>query len=43
MPIDHGEFIMDLQDLLQVDVDVISETGMRERFRHHVMKEAIAL
>lgn len=41
--LDHGELIMDLQDLLQVGVDVISEAGMRERFRNHVMKEATAL
>jgi hypothetical protein len=41
--LDHGELIMDLQDLLHVEVDVISEAGMRERFRKHVMKEAIAL
>jgi predicted nucleotidyltransferase len=41
--LDHGELIMDLQDLLHVQVDVISEAGMRERFRKHVMKEAIAL
>ena len=40
---DHGELIMDLQDLLQVEVDVISEAGMRERFRKHVMKEAVTL
>ena len=40
---DHGELIMDLQDLLRVEVDVISEAGMRDRFRNHVMKEAIAL
>ena len=41
--LDHGELIMDLRDLLQVEVDVISEAGMRDRFRRHVMKEAIAL
>ena len=41
--VDHGELIMDLRDLLQVEVDVISEAGMRERFRKHVMREAIAL
>jgi predicted nucleotidyltransferase len=34
---------MDLQHLLGVKVDVISEDGMRERFRNHVMKEAIHL
>ena len=41
--LDHGELIMDLQDLLHVEVDVISEAGMRERFRRHVMKEAVPL
>jgi len=41
--LDHGELIMDLQDLLGVKVDVISEAGMRERFRRHVMKEAVPL
>ena len=40
---DHGGLLMDLQDLLGVKVDVISEDGMRERFRNHVMKEAIPL
>lgn len=40
---DHGELIMDLRDLLGVEVDVISEAGMRNRFRNHVMKEAIPL
>ena len=41
--LDHGELIMDLRDLLHVEVDVISEAGMRDRFRERVMKEAIAL
>jgi len=41
--LDHGELIMDLRDLLRVEVDVISEAGMRDRFRERVMKEAIAL
>ena len=40
---DHGELIMDLRDLLGVEVDVISEAGMRDRFRNHVMKEAVPL
>ena len=40
---DHGGLLMDLQELLGVKVDVISEAGMRERFRDHVMKEAIPL
>lgn len=41
--LDHGGLIVDLQDLLGVKVDVISERGMRERFRSHVLKEAIPL
>ena len=41
--LDHGGLLMDLQDLLGVKVDVISEGGMRERFRRHVMKETIPL
>jgi predicted nucleotidyltransferase len=41
--LDHGGFLMDLQDLLGVKVDVISEAGMRQRFRDHVLKEAISL
>jgi predicted nucleotidyltransferase len=40
---DHGGFLMDLRDLLGVKVDVISEGGLRDRFREHVMKEAIPL
>ena len=41
--LDHGGLLMDLQDLLGVKVDVISEAGMRGRFRQHVLKEAIPL
>ena len=40
---DQGALLMDLQDLLGVKVDIISERGMRPAFREHVMKEAIAL
>ncbi|HOC70682.1 MAG TPA: nucleotidyltransferase family protein [Candidatus Hydrogenedentes bacterium] len=40
---DQGGFLMELQDLLGIKVDVISERGMRARFREHVMKEAIPL
>ena len=32
---------MDLQDLLGVKVDVLDEDGLRPRFRHHVIKEAV--
>ena len=41
--LDHGGLIMDLRDLLGIKVDVISEAGMRDRFRKHAMKGAIRL
>jgi uncharacterized protein len=41
--LDHGGLLMDLQELLGVKVDVISEAGMRKRFRKHVLKEAVPL
>lgn len=40
---DLGALVMDLQDLLKVKVDVISEAGMRQRFRDTVLHEAVAL
>ncbi len=40
---DHGGLLMDLGELLGVRVDVISEGGMRKRFRNHIIKEAIPL
>jgi predicted nucleotidyltransferase len=40
---DHGELVMDLQDMLGVHVDVLDVDGLRPRFRHHVMKEAVPL
>lgn len=40
---DHGGLLMELPYLLGVKVDVISEGGMRPRFRRHVMKEAVPL
>lgn len=41
--LDHGGLVMDLRELLGIDVDVIDEDAMRERFREHVLKEAVAL
>ena len=41
--LDHGGLIADLQDLLGVKVDVVSERGMRDRFRARVLKEAVPL
>jgi hypothetical protein len=40
---DHGGMIADLEELLGVKVDVISEGGMRERFRARVLAEAVPL
>ena len=40
---DHGGLIADLEDLLGVHVDVVSEGGMRERFRARVLGEAVPL
>jgi hypothetical protein len=40
---DHGGLMADVEDLLGVKVDVISEGGMRERFRSRVLGEAVPL
>jgi hypothetical protein len=40
---DHGGLIVDLEELLGVKVDVVSEAGMRPRFRDQVMAEVIPL
>lgn len=40
---DLGSLVMDLQDLLGVRVDIVSEAGMRQRFRDHVLQDAVAL
>jgi len=40
---DHGGLIAELEELLGVKVDVVSEGGMRERFRARILSEAIAL
>lgn len=41
--LDHGGLLMDLQELLGCEVDVVSEGGMRPRFRDRVLREAIPL
>jgi predicted nucleotidyltransferase len=41
--LDHAGLIGDLEDLLGVKVDVVSEGGMRERFRVRVLSEAVPL
>ena len=40
---DLGGLLMDLQDLLGHKVDVVTEKGLRERIREHVLKEAVPL
>jgi predicted nucleotidyltransferase len=40
---DHGGLIVDLEELLGVKVDVVSEAGMRDRFRDEVAREAVPL
>ena len=40
---DHGGLIDELEDLLGVKVDVVSEAGMRDRLRARVLKEAVPL
>jgi predicted nucleotidyltransferase len=41
--LDLGGFLMDLQDLLGRRVDVVTERGLRPRFREQVLHEAIPL
>lgn len=38
---DLGGLLMDLKDLLGVGVDVVTENGLRERIRQHVLDEAV--
>lgn len=41
--LDHGGLVMDLRELLGVDIDIVDDEGMRERFRQSVMKDAVAV
>lgn len=40
---DLGGLLMDLQDLLDRDVDVVTEKGLRSRIRQQVLEEAVHL
>ncbi len=40
---DLGGLLYDLQQLLGVDVDVVTEKGLRARLREQVLKEAVPL
>jgi len=39
----HAALIQELEDLLGVKVDVVSDRGLRERVRDRVLHEAVAL
>ncbi|WP_072620252.1 nucleotidyltransferase family protein [Spirulina major] len=41
--LDLGGLLMELQDLLECPVDVVTEQGLRSRIRHQVLQEAIPL
>ena len=41
--LDHAGLVLELEALLGVKVDVISDNGLRERIRERVLKEAVAL
>jgi predicted nucleotidyltransferase len=38
--LDLGGLLMDLQDLLEREVDVLTEAGLRDRIRQRVLSEA---
>ena len=40
---DLGGFIADVEELLQCKVDVVSERGLRPRFKDRVLQEAVSL
>jgi hypothetical protein len=40
---DHGELMMDLEEVLGCRVDVVSERGLRDRFRARVLADAVPL
>lgn len=41
--LDMGGLLMDLQDLLDREVDVVTERGLKPRIRARVLKEAVPL
>jgi len=40
---DHAALLNELESLLQCKVDVLSDQGLKPRFRHKVFREAICL
>jgi predicted nucleotidyltransferase len=41
--LDLGGLLMDLRELLGLDVDVVTERGLKPRIRERVLREAVAL
>lgn len=41
--LDMGGLLMDLQDYLGVEVDLVTEKGLRQRIRQHILDEAVAV
>lgn len=39
----HAALVQELEDLLGVKVDVVSERGLRDRVRERVLQEAVAI
>jgi predicted nucleotidyltransferase len=39
----HAALVQELEDLLGVKVDVVSERGLRDRVRERVLREAVAI
>lgn len=39
----HAALVQELEDLLGVKVDVVSERGLRDRVRDRVLREAVAI
>ncbi len=41
--LDHAGLVLDLQDLLGIELDVVTEKGIKERIRQRVLEEAVQL
>jgi predicted nucleotidyltransferase len=41
--LEHAALMQELEELLGVKVDVVSDRGLRERVRDRVLKEAVAI
>lgn len=41
--LDHAGLLMELQELMNCKVDVVTEKGLRQRIRENILKEAIPL